>query len=203
MTELPACRRHRRLTPRLATLATPRVRGPTRMKTMSFCGCFCPDELSVCVSVWLLYFQMTINYARKSQQMIAHTLRNICKFAMPGPTSLCRVRLFFSHVTKYLLDELKNNYKHWLSARGFLVAHNWLIIMPACVWLGTYHPYYQHVYSSCHPARPALLTPLSAFYDNYRGLGSTSIIGYEVEVLKCTLKISIVKTRVVIKARMP
>lgn len=148
MTELPACRRHRHLTPRLATLASPRVRGPTQMKTKGFCGCFCPDKLSVSLSVWLLYFQMTINYARKSQQMIAHTLRNICKFASPRPTSLCIVvRLFFMICHEISSWRIKNNYKHWLSARGFLVAHNWLIIM---LCLGSSVTYYSiHTINTC------------------------------------------------------
>ena len=82
------CRRHRRLTRRLATLAKPRVSGPGSNENNGFLRLVFARMNYPCVCVWLLYFQMTINYARKSQQMIAHTLRNIYKFATPRPTRL-------------------------------------------------------------------------------------------------------------------
>ena len=138
MTELPPWGRHRSATLSRNARKAPGP-GPDSNENNGFLRLFLSRPLYYpCVCVWLLYSQMTINYARKSQQMIAHTLRNICKFATPRPTSQCQrqVWAFFTiwH-EKFFLDSLwqiQNSpvNKHWMSDGGFLVVHNWSIIMP-------------------------------------------------------------------------
>ena len=138
MTELPPWGRHRSATLSRNAHKAPGP-GPGSNENNGFLRLFlsCPPYY-LCVCVWLLYFQMTINYARKSQQMIAHTLRNICKFETPRPKSQCQCqvswfftiwhKMFFS----YSLWQIQNNpvNKPQLLAGGLLVAHNWSIIMP-------------------------------------------------------------------------
>ena len=90
MTELPPWGRHRSATLSRNARKAPGP-GPDSNENNGFLRLFLSRPLYYpCVCVWLLYSQMTINYARKSQQMIAHTLRNICKFATPRPTSQCQ-----------------------------------------------------------------------------------------------------------------